>query len=546
MERLTDRGSVFTQLGLKEDKFHSNIIDTIKKAEEKVSKIQNDFDEIYNLSFNFKKNQVLKNPIALQMQRKSSKKLITFAKNKKKTSNNVTAISFNNFKAKSKSSFKTTILNSNENKGITGNILNQNLVTNIKKKVSFMENMTNKFHINMAEKVGMTNLNSTLNSVSSKSVVSKIRKNDTNTDLVSLNSCFFTSINNKDNNKDHNKSRPNFNLKLNLNSNSNLIKIQKNETEYGSSIDSDIKSPKFVSGNIYSILKNKNRNRNFNNDINKNINTLTKSTEMKTHSESTNSLKTMKIPPILNRELEKLQGLKKEQPYYDYENYSQKLKFKPVYFSGKINNSLSLSKENSTTTVNKLVLENFQKNISHQSHNISNEISKINYRPRIKNNSIRLKLFKKSLEIILDGFSKTQNEFESSMKFSTNNHHNRTDNELTDLEEDKLVLGGLSSLKGKLRSGYYTYTSENGNTSEMQYKSFEKHNVINDFEKINTITEKSSFESKDYFKIHFGLKKINNEALKEQRRIIESSQRRKVLFNLMSRMNKIKPGHKNK
>jgi hypothetical protein len=540
MERLTDRGSVFTQLGLKENQFHSNIIDTIKKAEEKVSKIKNDFDELYNLSFNLKKNQVLKNQIALQMQRKSSKRLITLAKNKKKTSNNVTAISFNSFKAKSKSSFKTIIQNSTEHKGITGNIINQNLVTNIKKKVSFKENMTNKFNINMAEKVGMTNLNSTLNSVSSKSVGFKLRKNDTNTDLVSLNSCFFTSIYNK-----NDKSRSNFNLKLNLNSNSNLIKIQKNETEYCSSIDSDIKSPKFVSGNIYSILKNNNRNRNFNNDINKNMNTITKSTEMKTYSESTKSLKSMKIPPILNRDIEKLQGLKKEQPYYDYENYSQKLKLKPVYFSGKINNSLSLSKINSTT-VNKLVLENSQKNSSYQSHNISNGNSKINFSPRIKNNSIRLKLFKKSLEIILDGFSKTQNDFESSMKFSTNNNHNKTDNQLTDLEEDILVLGGLSSLKGKLRSGYYTYTSENGNNSEMKYKSFEKHNVINDFEKINTITEKSSFESKDYFKIHFGLKKINSEALKDQRRVIENSQRRKVLFNLMSRMNKIKPGHKKK
>jgi hypothetical protein len=105
------------------------------------------------------------------------------------------------------------------------------------------------------------------------------------------------------------------------------------------------------------------------------------------------------------------------------------------------------------------------------------------------------------------------------------------------LHEDKLVLGGLSSLKGKLRSGYYTFNTENGNNSELTYKSFDKHNVFHEFEKINTITEKSSYESKDYFKIHFGLKKIDNEAIQNEKRKIKTLDRRKVLFNLMRKIN---------
>jgi hypothetical protein len=351
MDRLTGSFGVFTKLALKEDPYQKTLIETINTAQEKVNLINNDFDGNYNLSLDYKKNMVIKYPLAGKITQKSSKKLANCVKNKN-PSKNTTSISFNSYKGKSKSSFKTTFKNSNE----IGTTVSPELITNIKKKVSFKENITNQFPINSLDKVGIThtNFNSTMNSVSSKSVGSKTKKKDTNTDLVSLNSCFFTSINNKED-----IIKPSLNLKLTLNSNAELIKIHSNRTDINSSNDSElksIKSPKLKNVNISSILKNS-RKRNNLNDTSVLVFTNTKSTQMKTNSDSTKSLKTMKELPILTQGQQYDTNERKytsDLPYYKpNHHYSQKFNF-----SGKSFSSLSISKDNSI--INKRISDAYQ------------------------------------------------------------------------------------------------------------------------------------------------------------------------------------------
>lgn len=105
-----------------------------------------------------------------------------------------------------------------------------------------------------------------------------------------------------------------------------------------------------------------------------------------------------------------------------------------------------------------------------------------------------------------------------------------------DLKDDIAVFGSLASLKEKLRTGFFTYTSVRKNKNEATFVTIDKTDVMCKYEALNSISERSSHKLKDKLMLEFGMKRVNSEK-KERAKLIEVT--RKKSENISKFLDKI-------